>query len=366
MKTLKNIVKLILYITTIIIAINYLFNIYRPYYNNTAYKPIEYAKQKKNSINVLFVGSSSVHNGVSPMQLYRDYGFTAFDMSYSSATIKLNYYQILNALNNQKPQLIVLDMSEYFNEDISLEQQHINVDYMPINNARIKFVNDESNEFNNFQKLSFIFPFFSYHDNWKNKKINQYFDSKTLEKSYKDSISKGFITYIGDHKQISNFQNKNYMDDIPKEISIQNSSYDYLLKIKDLCDKKNITLQLFCMPNSLSWNKSKSEAIKKLSEELGVNFIDSNEHLKDMNIDLNYDFKDGATHLNIVGARKLTDYLGKYLTSKYSLKDCRNDKYYSNWNEDLKNYEKLENKAIDSYNAELKKIKEDSNTNTKS
>lgn len=352
----KNIIRIIIYIVIIIITINYLFNIYRPYDNVTAYKPIEYSKQKKNSISVLFVGSSEVHNGISPMQLYRDYGFTSYDMSYSFATLKSNYYQILNSLHNQKPQLIVLDLSQYFIENSNEEQQHISIDYIPINDAKIKFVNDENNQFSEAKKWSFLFPFFSYHDSWKNKKINQYFNQKSIKETYKETMCKGFI-FLWKDKKIVKFQDKNYMNESSKEINVKNSYYDYLLKIKDICEKNNIKLQLISMPSSNSWNNSKSEAIEQLSKEFGLDFIDLNKHYDDTKIDLDYDFRDGETHLNIMGARKLTDYLGKYLTSKYSLKDCRNDKYYSNWNEDLKKYERLENKAIDAYNTELKAIR---------
>ena len=352
----KNIIRIIIYIVIIIITINYLFNIYRPYDNVTAYKPIEYSKQKKNSISVLFVGSSEVHNGISPMQLYRDYGFTSYDMSYSFATLKSNYYQILNSLHNQKPQLIVLDLSQYFIENSNEEQQHISIDYIPINDAKIKFVNDKNNKFSKFQKLSFLSPFFSYHDNWKNKKINQYIYLKNINNTYKASMRKGF-TFIWVYNKIEKFKNKNYMNDSLKEINVKNSSYDYLLKIKEVCDKNNIILQLICMPSSSSWNNSKSMAIEKLSKELGLNFIDLNKLYDDTKIDLDYDFRDGETHLNIMGARKITDYLGNFLTSNYSMKDCRKDNYYSNWNKDLEDYEKLENKAMNLYNIELKTIK---------
>ena len=51
--------------------------------------------------------------------------------------------------------------------------------------------------------------------------------------------------------------------------------------------------------------------------------------------------------MNINGASKATEYIGKYILEKYPnlLKDKRNDKEYSDWHNSVKHYNGLLNKV---------------------
>lgn len=63
-----------------------------------------------------------------------------------------------------------------------------------------------------------------------------------------------------------------------------------------------------------------------------------------MGIDWANDTRDKGDHLNHYGAVKVSHYLGKILTEKYSLPDRRNDANYAFWKEDYEAYKQLCNK----------------------
>ena len=68
-----------------------------------------------------------------------------------------------------------------------------------------------------------------------------------------------------------------------------------------------------------------------IAAEYGVpmlNFVDM-----DRVVDYYIDCADPGSHLNPSGARKLTDYLGNYLTDHYALPDRRKDAAYTHWND---------------------------------
>lgn len=89
------------------------------------------------------------------------------------------------------------------------------------------------------------------------------------------------------------------------------------------------------------WDYSKFNAVKKISEEKGLPFIDLNQILEEFGFDWETDSRDKGDHLNYSGAVKVSDYLGKYLQDTYGLVSRKGDEKYASWEEDLCKYEKM-------------------------
>ena len=96
----------------------------------------------------------------------------------------------------------------------------------------------------------------------------------------------------------------------------------------------NIELILVEMPSADSWSLAKSNTMSEYADSKGVTFIDLNLHLDEMDFDWTKSTPDGGDHLNIYGAEKTTEFIGKYLNDNYNLPDRRNDEDYSIWYED--------------------------------
>ena len=74
------------------------------------------------------------------------------------------------------------------------------------------------------------------------------------------------------------------------------------------------------------------------AEEHDMTFIDFNTLTGKYAIDWSEDTRDGGMHMNSYGARKVTAYLGKYLTSNYTFENKQNDIEYANWNKEYAEY----------------------------
>ena len=61
---------------------------------------------------------------------------------------------------------------------------------------------------------------------------------------------------------------------------------------------------------------------------------------KNAHIDWAHDMLDGGDHINLSGAERTTNLVISYL-KQYNLMDKRNDKKYTEWNEEYKKYESL-------------------------
>ena len=97
-----------------------------------------------NQLDVLFLGSSHVINGINPVQLYEDHGYTAYNMGGHGSVLPSTYWELKNALNYCNPKYVVVDtyllekdyhyldeMDSYASDsDIrsSIEQLHLNMD----------------------------------------------------------------------------------------------------------------------------------------------------------------------------------------------------------------------------------------------
>ena len=58
------------------------------------------------------------------------------------------------------------------------------------------------------------------------------------------------------------------------------------------------------------------------------------------------DLYDEASHLNPSGARKITDYFGRWLTEHYGIPDRREDAEYASWHGDYDQYAAMKNRNL--------------------
>ena len=100
---------------------------------------------------------------------------------------------------------------------------------------------------------------------------------------------------------------------------IPDENRQYLYMMKSFCDMNGAQLVLIKNPvitlpifYRASWTKSKSDSIRNLAYENGIEFIDL-QYDYDLRIDWKHDTKDGGMHLNYDGAKKITDFFCNYL-----------------------------------------------------
>ncbi|EOS37694.1 hypothetical protein C808_03674 [Lachnospiraceae bacterium M18-1] len=70
-------------------------------------------------------------------------------------------------------------------------------------------------------------------------------------------------------------------------------------------------------------------------------YLDMNLITKGLKIDWKTDTMDQGDHLNLSGARKVTEHLGKYLKKEFGLSDHRNEALYKTWKRTAKEYTRI-------------------------
>ena len=271
---------------------------------------IKIQKEPEDTIDVLFLGDSLAYTSFSPMQMWSDHGFTSFVGSQAGQKIQESYSMLRTALEKQNPKVVVLETNVLFREMKGFDG-----------------IRDVLAE-----KGTYYFPVFRFHDIWK---------PLLMGTQYKEENFKGFMI----RDIVSPYEGKDYMQENKEKHPISNLVQEYLQEIQNLCSEHGASLLLVSTPSPVNYNYKKYNALKEYASEHKIPYVDMNMNYREIGIDWKKDSYDRGDHLNIHGARKVTEYIGKYLTENYRLPDRRNDDGWKEWGE-----------LADQYFKELKKI----------
>lgn len=227
--------------------------------------------ERKNSIDVLFLGDSEAVASISPMELFKEYGFTSYVCATTGQSLYTTYRFLVRALANQSPKVVVLETDAFF-QGISLDEC---------------LVSD----------LSIYFPIFQYHNRWK---------SLTLA----DFTSPISYTWTDDFKGYNFSSNveaadpTGYMIPSTHVQEIEPLTLMYLKRIKKYCQSRGIPLLLVSTPSTKNWNYPRHNGVVQVAEEFNLPYIDLNTMPDNVPIDWANDTRDQGDHLNHSGAKK--------------------------------------------------------------
>lgn len=269
-------------------------------------------KEQKNTIDVLILGDSLSYTAFSPMQMWNEWGIPAFVGGQSGQTIQESYYMLKRAFENQKPRLVLLETNGIFQAQTGTSGLTMTLAAMG----------------------SYYFPVFTYHDIWK---------SLLTGKEYPEENYKGFQF----RDVIDPYRGGTYMKETKEKEMISGTAEKYLKKIQNLCQKNQAKLVLVSTPSPCNYNYKKHNALEEYAKQKGLAYEDLNLKIEELGIDWEKDSLDGGDHLNLSGACKVTEFMGKYLHENFQLPDRRKESAYAAWVEEGKKYkerakEKLE------------------------
>ena len=120
MKHFKNIMRSIVFLSILVSSLLMINQVLVPKFvtkNSTWPTTSSFAqfyKMEKDSIDVLFLGSSVVVNAIIPQEIYNEYGIRCYNLGSEQQSIYLSYYWLKEALRYQKPKAVVLDLKFMF------------------------------------------------------------------------------------------------------------------------------------------------------------------------------------------------------------------------------------------------------------
>lgn len=301
--------------------------------------------ERAQEYDVLFVGDSLMVNGVFPMELWEDYGIAAYNMSSYGNTLAVTYWTMMNALDYADPELIVVGVKDVDKPNKltgSSSDVHTALDCYPLSLTKIRAVEDlmsdpysEDDQGNRYadMKWEYYFTLGKYHGRW-----NEIGES---DFRYDLNIQKGGEMAIG----VADYIEYTLLDEwvAGEEIG---EGYVYLRRIIEECQSRGIDVLLINLPYPASEDDQwAGNSVQHIADEYGVKYIDfvTLDHVVDYAVDC----YDANSHLNPSGARKVTDYLGRYIADHYGVPDRRGNEAHARWETDLEAYLALKRGYID-------------------
>lgn len=330
------IIKAVAFLTIFLILFQGLIGLFRA--KTTHYPMKSIYDLPKNSVEVLFLGSSHMYASISPMDMWNDYGIISFNAALGGLTLPSTYFELRELLKVQKPKVIVLDIFYiYFSEMTHTERRvHYLVDNIPFSlgtHEAIQTLLPEEQD-----KTEYYFNFFGYHNNWKTLTEE---DFKPYSVSYNIHNMGGDASFYNHHQSLEPPTLLSQSEtEKPPELALE-----YLHKIIELCRGEDVSLVLAAQPyNASSSRQQMMNYAGIVAEEEGVPYVNTFYLLDEIGFDFAKDMAD-SEHVNYFGAQKLTAYLGEYLQTNYQLEDHRGDpavadlwnKYYETFSKEISN-----------------------------
>lgn len=184
-----------------------------------------------------------------------------------------------------------------------------------------------------------------YHENWQSIK-RESFDY--IFNEYK-SPKKG---WYNNNRQKA--QKRPDIDSFTDETPIHADAEKEILRIIEKCKKRGVQVLFFESPYVIErGEQERVNYLKRLIEENGYQFLDANRAIDEIGIDYAVDFYN-ANHTNSMGAKKFTDYLGKYIQENYEIDTSLTDENVKEWQEavalDKAEYTECEQKIMERVN----------------
>ncbi len=281
----------------------------------------------ENSVDVLYLGSSSMWAGVSPALIYSEIGAAGFNRSTTVQTAPTTYAYLLEALQTQTPELVVLDAYTMFipYDEVFMRSAVDSMDYSEAKQQAIDYYSDDF-----YTRLSFRLPFLRYCDSWDQvapEKIFIYY--KTLFAGY------DYLCPMG-----GRINNNVHSFDMPKEnfvttdeVTVPDSeSEKYFRMIIELCQEKGIDVMVLTIPNSFSTYADYNK-MTQVCNEYGINYFDLALNSDSLGVDSGKDFSDAGVHMNVYGNVKISRYVAQLIADNYDIPDRRGQQEYEFYDE---------------------------------
>ena len=310
--------------------------ILRPYTGNASRKNLcGFYAEENNSLDVVFIGSSSVFAFWIPFQFWNEYGAASYNFAAAQFPVQLTRPCIEEIRKTQNPDLFVIDVRPfaYAEATFGTDSQIPNM----YNDAAFRNVADNMKYSWNrqmaidqglpkeYDRLPYVIDFIKYHTEWDHladmEAISYIWNSKKNK-------WKGYYTV----NRIQSQEITDYSGETSRKPLSENLD-SVLSDLLEYCKKNELeVLFLVNAYNQVSSQKATYNYIEDRIASYGYCFLDANDKMDEIGLDPRTDFYD-RYHVNYLGAEKYTAYVGKYIMDHYQLPDHREDAAYREWEE---------------------------------
>lgn len=337
-----NAMKMIIFMIIVVLLLNVLSAIFVPRqkksmakYNGEVTHFDLFYEEPRNSLDVIFLGSSHIYSGISPIEMWKAHGIAGYNCTSSSQCAYKSYHFLVDVFKYQRPKVVVFDLLSLFMGETTDEISNRSA----LNNMRfsrnfLTTVHHSLNKENDETMEAYMFPVLRYHSRWEELSQVDFCIQKWRD------CAKGYDMRYGKKCMVELTEDQvSFLKTEPtdKIADIVEDSAGYIREMVKLC-RENGTQILFIKTPVSGYTYESGNAMQKFADECGVRLIDYNRKWDELGLDYKVDFLD-TVHLNLNGAKKLTKCLGQTLADDFGIADHRGEARYSSWDKDYSIYQ---------------------------
>ncbi|MBQ6450891.1 MAG: hypothetical protein IJJ29_03105 [Solobacterium sp.] len=328
-KVILFIVRSILFISILLVSLFGINEILLPKYTlrnsqwptTSTYKG--FYKMKKDTVDVLFIGSSTVVNAFIPQEIYNEYGIRSYNLGSEQQSLFLSYYWLKEALRSQTPSVIVLDTRFLYNVhpefpiNTSEGLTRKCLDSMRFSSVKRDAVHEVCALDPGQSELSYYLTNLRYHDRWSS------LTAADFDTSYAEAPLKGYGPIMGlgpESYEPFTEQDPDAWMEYPEMMM------EYLQKITDLCREEGIRLVLVSLPGN-EMDDAANNVHKAFAKENNIDYYNlcSRQYYEEIGAVLPEE--NAVGHENVRGAVKTSRFIGRLLRDVYHVPSVKDDQY---------------------------------------
>lgn len=285
----------------------------------------QFYKMEKNSVDVLFLGSSLVVNAFIPQEIYNDFGIRSYNLASEQQSIFLSYWWLREALRFQSPQVVVLDTKFMWNvhpEDVINTSEALTrkcLDPMKWSKVKADAVHTLCTLDPAQSELSYYLTNLRYHARWTG--LEEY-DFNPAMVGHAELKGYGPLSERGDEVFVP-FESS----DTAVTTELLPLMMTYMEKIAALCQDSGVRLVLISLPGNDMGDEAHN-SYTALAERCGADYYNLCE--KSLYEQIGIEPPENILwHSNIWGAKKLSRFMGGLLYDNYGLGGAVDEQYES-------------------------------------
>lgn len=292
-------------------------------------------KEKKGSMDAVFIGASNVIAFWQPAFGWQDHGIAVFSLSMQGLTCAAIKHMIIEARKTQPDALYIINLSTFKQNRLTLEtkQLHYALDYMPFSLNKLSMTGEliRRSEFRGLDTLEYYLPIIRFHSRWEELQSWVFSDDSLIYKASDTTMTfcENSVD-ISDKLLLYNDARKSIPDDIES----------VFLDLLDYLDSQHVNALFVKSPQAIGERQQgRMNKMEDILEQRGYPCLDMLEDIYKAGIDPRTDFYN-VGHTNIHGSIKFTKAMGDYLVERYHFEDKRGQPGWESWDRLGKKYAK--------------------------
>lgn len=278
-------------------------NILRPLHTDYGSTWSAYLSEPRDSIDVLFLGSSYAYCDWNPGAMYAGSGLTGYVMGGSEQTPAITYWYLKEALKTQSPSVVVMEATSLFFDRYQNYTQ-INLGYMPWGMNRVRAILECAEED---KKLGLFWDLYFYHDRWKELGLVD----------IKKAILPPGWDHLKGHTAVDQVFEQTaegpFLSGMRQTEEVYEQNIADFARIAALCEEEGVDLIVTINPTYSQYTQEVYDRLKAdVEQNPGVRFVNWSDSFAEAGLDPTVHLYDGG-HLNQDGAKIFSAYTGRYL-----------------------------------------------------